>query len=160
MGLTVLYPAVLSVASAAQSDQVLLCTFASCASPPSGQLLSCCLRGLVFLVLRTDQSSYLSSGKPPVAPRIFPVLHSYPILVSINPPVDLRVHCCCPSCARLFPSQIFGSTATREGCPRVWRQSLAPKPNVMQPRQAGAVSPSTLGTERDAETRIPKEKIT
>ena len=43
---------------------------------PIQPTLSCCLCGLVFLILRTNQSSHLASGKPPVVPRIFPILHS------------------------------------------------------------------------------------
>ena len=59
--------------------------------PPTWLAPSCCLHGLVFLVLRPDQSSHLSSSKPPATPWIFPALHSYPALVSIKPSVDLRV---------------------------------------------------------------------
>ena len=47
------------------------------------------LCGLVFLILRANHSSHLSSGKPPATPRIFPVLHLIPALVSITFSVDL-----------------------------------------------------------------------
>ena len=63
------------------------------AHPPTRPAPSCCLRGLVLLFLQPDQSSHLSSSKPPTTSWIFPVHHSYPALVSINPSVDLRVHC-------------------------------------------------------------------
>ena len=53
----------------------------------------CYLCGLVFLVLQTFHSSHLSYGNPPIAPRIFPVLHSVPPLISITLSIDLRVHC-------------------------------------------------------------------
>ena len=61
--------------------------------PPTRPAPSCCLHGLVFLFLRPDQSSHLSSSKPPAASWIFPVRHSYPTLVPINPSVDLCIHC-------------------------------------------------------------------
>ena len=61
--------------------------------PPTRPAPLCCLRGLVFEVPRPDQSSLLSFGEPPATCWIFPVCHSYPTLVSINPSVDLRVHC-------------------------------------------------------------------
>ena len=54
---------------------------------------SCCLCGLVFLVMRTDDSPHLSFGEPPRAPRIFPVLHSVLTLFSITLLVNLCVHC-------------------------------------------------------------------
>ena len=54
---------------------------------------SCCLRGLVFITMQSNQSSHLASGKPPVVPQIFPILHSCRALVSINPSIDLHVHC-------------------------------------------------------------------
>ena len=64
---------------------------------------SCCLRGLVFLVLRTDQSSHLFSSKPPATSQTFPVLHSYPALVSINPSIDLCIHCVVDLAQDRFP---------------------------------------------------------
>ena len=54
---------------------------------------SCYLCRFVFLVLRTDHSSYLSFREPPAVPRICPVLHLFPALASITLSVDLRVHC-------------------------------------------------------------------
>ena len=44
-------------------------------------------------VLQANQSSHLSSGEPLAAPRIFPILHFFPTLVSITLLVDLRIHC-------------------------------------------------------------------
>ena len=61
--------------------------------PPTRPAPSCYLHGLVFRILRPGQSSHLSSGEPPTTSWIFPVRHSYPALVSINPSVDLCVHC-------------------------------------------------------------------
>ena len=93
MGLTVLRPTVPPIVSTAQSDHVRQCLFRFLRFPPTRPAPSCCLCGLVFLVLQTDQSSYLSSSKPPTAPRIFLALHSYAALVSIKLLVDLRIHC-------------------------------------------------------------------
>ena len=119
---------------------------------------SCCLCGLVFLVLRPDQSSHLSSGKPPAASWIFPVRHSYPALVSINPSVDLRVHCVVHLAQGPLSLQIFGSTETREGC-----QGCGASPELRNqmlcPRRAVRRRP-ILWAERDANKRFPKEKIT
>ena len=60
--------------------------------PPTQPTPSCYLCGLVFHVLRPDQSSHLSSSKPPATSWIFPVRHCYPALVSITPSLDLRIH--------------------------------------------------------------------
>ena len=76
--------------------------------PPTRPAPSCCLRGLVFRGLRPDQSSHLSSGEPPATSWIFPVRHSYPALVSINPSVDLRVHCVVHLSPDRFPNRSSG----------------------------------------------------
>ena len=59
--------------------------------PPTRPTPSCCLHGLVFRILRPDQSFHLSSCEPPATSWIFPVLYSYLALISINPSVDLYV---------------------------------------------------------------------
>ena len=61
-------------------------------SPPT-VATSCYLHGLVFLTLRTDQSSSHTFGKPPIAPRIFPVSHCFPALISIILSNTLCIHC-------------------------------------------------------------------
>ena len=40
--------------------------------PPTRSAPSCCLHGLVFGILRPDQSSHLSFGEPPATSWIFP----------------------------------------------------------------------------------------
>ena len=76
--------------------------------PPTRPAPSCCLRGLVFCILRPDQSSHLSPGEPPATSWIFLVCQSYPALVSINPPVDLRVHCIVHLAQDRFPHRSSG----------------------------------------------------
>ena len=63
------------------------------AHPPPRPAPSCCQRGLVFCILQPDQSSHLPSGEPLATSWIFPVRYSYQTLVSINPSVNLCVHC-------------------------------------------------------------------
>ena len=60
--------------------------------PPPRPAPSCCLRGLVFRVLRPNQYSHLSSSEPPATSWIFSVRHPYPALVSITPSVNLCIH--------------------------------------------------------------------
>ena len=76
--------------------------------PPTRPAPSCCLCGLVFRVLRPDQSSLLSFDEPPATSWIFPVRHSYPPLVSINPSVNLRVHCVVHLAQDHFPHRSSG----------------------------------------------------
>ena len=75
---------------------------------PTRPAPSCCLHGLVFCILRPHQSSHLSFGEPLATSWIFPELHSYPALISINPSVDLRVHCIVHLPQDHFPSRSLG----------------------------------------------------
>ena len=95
-GADCIVPAVPPIASTAQSDYVLQCLSVSCTHTPTQPAPSYGLRGLVFRVARTDQFPHLPSGEPPATSLIFPVLHSYTALISINPSVDPRVHCVVP----------------------------------------------------------------
>ena len=116
---------------------------------------SCYLRGLVFLVLRPNQSSHLSSGKPPTASRIFLVLHSYPTLVSINSLIDLRVHCIVHLAQDRFLCRSSGRLVIGKAA-----KDVAPVPSseikcYARAEQCGIAQ--YLGKERDG---FPKEKIT
>ena len=82
--------------------------------PPTRPTPSCYLRGLVFLVLRPNQSSHLSSSEPPATSWISPVHHSYPGLVSITPSVDLRIHYVVHLVQDCFPYKSSGRLVERK----------------------------------------------
>ena len=92
----------------------------------------------------------------PATSQIFPVLHSYPTLVSINPSVDLRVHCVVHLAQDCFLHRSSGRLRSREGCQGCGASPFTPKPNVTPP-PSGVASPSTLGRERREQT-IPQIK--
>ena len=118
---------------------------------------SCCLRGLVFRILRPDQSCHLSSGEPLATSWIFPVRHSYLALVSINPSVDLRVHCVVYLAQDRFPYGSLGQLRLGKAA-----KGVAPvpssEPNVTPP-PSGAALPSSLGRERREQTNSPKKRL-
>ena len=126
---------------------------------PIRPALSCYLCRLVFLVLQTNQSSHLSSGEPLAAPRIFQVLHSVPALVSTMPSVDLHVHYIVHLVQDHFLHRSSGRLQLGKAA-----KGVAPVPGsktkcCAPPRRTVWCRP-VLWVERDAETRIPKEKIT
>ena len=128
----------------------------SCTPPTTRPAPSCSLRGLVFCVVRTDQFLHLSSGEPPATSWIFPVLHCYTALVSINPLSRHARPWCCPSRAGPFSSHIFVSTTAREGCQGCGASPLL-RNQMLRPRRAVRRRP-VLWAERDANTKIPQRK--
>ena len=110
---------------------------------------------LVFLILRTNQFSHLSFGKPPTASWIFPVLHSYLALISINTSVNLYVHCVVHLAQDCFPYKSYGRLEVGKAA-----KGVAPIPGSQTKCYAppsGVASPSTLGRERREQT-IPQIK--
>ena len=100
------------------------------------------MHGLLFLVLRPNHSSHLSSGKPSASSWIFPVCHSYPALIAINPSVNLCVHCVITLTQDRFPYRSFGRLRLGKAA-----KGVAPVPcsetKCYAPTERGVAPPST-----------------
>ena len=141
--LAVLRSGIPSLASTAQSDRALQCTTVCCASPPFGQLacavcagtfsLSCEPTNPLFCPLATCLQRLRSSR------HAIPSQHLFPLTLQVT-------------CASITLSIVRRTAVVTDlrvvhhqgKLPRVWRSSLAPKPNVAPP-PSGAAPPNTLG---------------
>ena len=155
--LVVLRSGIPSLASTAQSDRVLLCTFTCCAPPPSSQL-ACAVCAGTFSS-SCEATNLLFCPSAPYLQRLrssrhaIPPQHLFPLTRQVI----------CASITSSIVRQTVVVTDLRvvhhQGkLPRVWRSSLAPKPNVAPPPN-GAAPPSTLGRERDGDNESPNKRL-
>ena len=153
-GLTVLRPA--SHQSPVRPSQTTSCSVRPFPALPPHSASSLVLSARAcFPLSATRQSSHLSSSEPLAASWIFPVRYSYPALISINPSVDLRVHCVVHLVSDHFPHRSSGRLVEGKAA-----KGVAPVPSsetkCYTPAKRCGVA-QYLGRERRG---FPKEKIT